>query len=719
MGIGGSRWFCIAITTTLVACGPGSDDRLQGGPDSPGGGEVDGGDGADGGDAALLDGAPDAAPPVQRGRCDTPPVAAGVLVNGVSDIDFSGEPVTAAVAHKLDIDVEEDGCIVGARFAVRKANLGCELTLEYASVDGRPVTLVQAQLAADSFCPGWSDDDEGVYVLSGGAPALDFVTAVPDRTARRSCIGQAAARLVGRIELRREDGRTLDVVLDGLSVTGDFWSEGDTDTTCPCTPLCAGRACGDDGCGGTCAPGCDGGETCGPDGRCQCVPQCAGRGCGDDGCGGQCGPGCGADTVCNAETGRCDCVPACEGRACGDDGCGGRCEPGCSDGTECEPATGQCVVVCPDRVCEQDFLVETPPELAALAACGHVVGDVYFHGNELDSLVGLECLRSVSGVVQFRFTSLPEVTALSRLARVGTLSIESNHTMERISFDALAEVDEVLGISDQPAVETLAFPALRQVGHLGLGGCDLLTDLAGFAALDSLGSLSIEGNDALASLHALAGVRALRYLSVRRNPVLASLQGLGGAEGLQALVDGASIIDNRTLRDLRGLDHITETHSITLRDNAGLRSLEGLEALRRIEGRLIVERNSALADTAPLSALESVGDTLELTNMPTLVSVLLPALTTVDDLTLEGVGVPDLDGLRSVERVGGHLRLNANRQLVSLQGLEQATVTGNIYIQNNRALNQCEAETFVGQVTEPGWRGSAHVTDNGDREPCP
>jgi hypothetical protein len=51
-------------------------------------------------------------------------------------------------------------------------------------------------------------------------------------------------------------------------------------------------------------------------------PACAGKECGDDGCGGMCGT-CSGQAICVA--GLCQCQPICEGKQCGDDGCGGDC----------------------------------------------------------------------------------------------------------------------------------------------------------------------------------------------------------------------------------------------------------------------------------------------------------------------------------------------------------------------------------------------------------
>ncbi len=167
-----------------------------------------------------------------------------------------------------------------------------------------------------------------------------------------------------------------------------------------CIPVCQGRVCGDDGCGGSCGS-CGEGEVCTSEGTCSdvCTPSCQGRVCGDDGCGGSCGS-CGEGEVCTSE-GTCSagtacdapawepsrayvrgdvvsldgneytaaywtrnqnpaanngppgsgqpwrspdscamCVPNCTGKVCGDDGCGGSCGT-CSGGEQCT-AAGQC-----------------------------------------------------------------------------------------------------------------------------------------------------------------------------------------------------------------------------------------------------------------------------------------------------------------------------------------------------------------------------------------
>jgi hypothetical protein len=101
------------------------------------------------------------------------------------------------------------------------------------------------------------------------------------------------------------------------------------DGACGCHPLCNGKKCGSDGCGGTCGT-CGVGELC-TEGQCVCQPKCQGKTCGPDGCGGNCGT-CAPNIACN--DGNCACFPACNGKDCGADGCGGTCGT-CDPGLQC------------------------------------------------------------------------------------------------------------------------------------------------------------------------------------------------------------------------------------------------------------------------------------------------------------------------------------------------------------------------------------------------
>ncbi|MFH1530016.1 MAG: hypothetical protein ABIK09_04670 [Pseudomonadota bacterium] len=138
-----------------------------------------------------------------------------------------------------------------------------------------------------------------------------------------------------------------------------------------CVPDCAGKACGDDGCGalcGACGDGfyCDGGACV----EGECTPDCNGKACGDDGCGvlcGTCDPGFHCDAGACAED---VCEPMCIGKECGPDGCDGACGA-CGDGSHCE--AGACVV---------DPIADCSPTggVANLRACAEGVVDVTVTG---------------------------------------------------------------------------------------------------------------------------------------------------------------------------------------------------------------------------------------------------------------------------------------------------------------------------------------------------
>jgi hypothetical protein len=127
-----------------------------------------------------------------------------------------------------------------------------------------------------------------------------------------------------------------------------------------CTPTCAGRTCGSDGCGGTCGS-CKTGDTCNTNkGTCAktCTPSCAGLACGSDGCGGSCGT-C-ATGVCHGGECQCaadsDCGPnkVCGQDSSGNHGCSPVCDPfvasTCTGGQGCdsfaEDGAGRLIASC-------------------------------------------------------------------------------------------------------------------------------------------------------------------------------------------------------------------------------------------------------------------------------------------------------------------------------------------------------------------------------------
>jgi hypothetical protein len=176
-----------------------------------------------------------------------------------------------------------------------------------------------------------------------------------------------------------------------LPVTGCASGKCQDDGTCTaCTAQCAGKVCGDDGCGGSCGTCLDPAKPTCSVGQCvACQPNCADRVCGDDGCGGSCGAcdtgklcasgqcifpppdqscighcggipvsgcscqgGCAKAGNCCVDVSVCGCQPDCAGKECGDDGCGGQCGI-CALGATCQ--NEQCVIgQCDDTTCNSN-----------------------------------------------------------------------------------------------------------------------------------------------------------------------------------------------------------------------------------------------------------------------------------------------------------------------------------------------------------------------------
>ena len=134
-----------------------------------------------------------------------------------------------------------------------------------------------------------------------------------------------------------------------------------------CTPDCADKTCGEDGCGGSCGT-CPAGQPCTAGNCVPCVPQCDGKECGPDTCGGFCGEGpmesmgCPEGDVCDTLTSLCSPPGDCGDKECGPDGAGASCGT-CPDGSQCTP-DGQCeAVVADDGCCAPIFdCFETCPE---------------------------------------------------------------------------------------------------------------------------------------------------------------------------------------------------------------------------------------------------------------------------------------------------------------------------------------------------------------------
>lgn len=293
-------------------------DAPDGAPDAPDdapcvpacGGRTCGPDGCGGACGACGDGQTCLEGGCASGTCGAAnPAPAGTLQTSVAPLSF--DTVTAALVHKRDVDAWEDGCLVSVELTFLRGS-GCRLIARSGGaydVDGR-LGLLDVVFVADSQCPGFDDADEGEY--HGGSADLSGsltsgVTTIPGADVTEACLSTTLVLALEGTLTSTWGAKELVLAPTTLEVTGEFVSTGSYAVSCPCVPDCSGRACGDDGCGGSCGA-CGGQDAC-VTGSCVCQPACAGRECGPDGCGATCGS-CAAGYLCGPD-GACelDCTP--------------------------------------------------------------------------------------------------------------------------------------------------------------------------------------------------------------------------------------------------------------------------------------------------------------------------------------------------------------------------------------------------------------------------
>lgn len=170
-----------------------------------------------------------------------------------------------------------------------------------------------------------------------------------------------------------------------------FWWSGACNAEEECVPECLDKECGDDGCGGTCAPGCEGEQTC-DEGVCICIQ--------DSDCvnlNGECGYGiCNITTstceqafnsstdICREAPGECDVEEFCTSTSvtCPED-------ISKADGTECSAGTCQSGSCCEPET-DAEFCSRLGDECGDLSAADNCGDSRTVNCGDCDS--GYECL---------------------------------------------------------------------------------------------------------------------------------------------------------------------------------------------------------------------------------------------------------------------------------------------------------------------------------------
>jgi hypothetical protein len=200
-----------------------------------------------------------------------------------------------------------------------------------------------------------------------------------------------------------------------------------------------------------------------------------------------------------------------------------------------------------------------------------------------------------------------------------------------------------------------------------------LADLDGVAPIERIGGeLSITRTDSLTSV-ALPRLMTVGTLTVEVNDALSSLS----------------------------LPALTKTGSFVISSNKALTSLS-LPKLTTADG-IGNMMTSGIMDNAALAHLD------------------LPRLTTVGSglLISYNLELTSLAGLSTLTTVGGDLYVVGNAGLTAL-GLPVLTdLRGNLIIEDNAELPQCQAVALQARLVANGWTGAATICGNDATATCP
>ncbi len=193
------------------------------------------------------------ATPPDAGSCPPRWQVVGSLQTGAAEVRYDGGKAVVTAAHKRDVDVDEDGCIGRLEVTLTQSGGACPLTLVFSRFQGGVGGLIEARFTADSACPGFRDEVEGVYTSAPGfAPwRYEGPREVPGDNVAEACLGSVRLGFPARpVRLYRSSpsAAELTVSLQGLMLTGDLGSQGQADAVCFDATSCgAGRHDGGDG----------------------------------------------------------------------------------------------------------------------------------------------------------------------------------------------------------------------------------------------------------------------------------------------------------------------------------------------------------------------------------------------------------------------------------------------------------------------------------------
>lgn len=244
-------------------------------------------------------------------------------------------------------------------------------------------------------------------------------------------------------------------------------------------------------------------------------------------------------------------------------------------------------------------------------------------------MLSLSVLSGCGGNKMSNFEPAPDVTIFPVVGETIRFSVEgpdptqenvsytwrvlkSNHqgTSEEVVAEDVLEYDYVVSAEDEQypviAVSVVAVVTYGLYPLLDYDIWELKVGTEGQVAPEWEGDFVLTNNndaDLLEGFNAISGDLLVSNSNFTSLTSLASISNLGGQ---------LSIVENKVLRSLQGLDLTSVPEDVTISSNAVLTSLQGLEALTSIGESLRIKYNPRLKALLGLELLSSVGEDFEI-----------------------------------------------------------------------------------------------------------
>ena len=369
----------------------------------------------------------------------------------------------------------------------------------------------------------------------------------------------------------------------------------------------------------------------------------------------------------------------------------------------------------------ENVLVNSNPLLTGLHEFNQLAfvgGTMQIYGCGIQSMSGLNNLRSVGRFSIFANDSLVNIDGLENLEHVGLLDIGGENLENLDPLTSLLSIGE-LWISGCPKLRHL--PLLDKVdfidGLLDIAGNDLLSDLSGLDSIQRVnGGLDIWFCPSLKSLKGLENLKQCGgtiYIASNDSLLhLNELEQLTNIDGLLRLVDNASLVDIDGIRNLspEGIHPSSGSESniaIEIRGNPNLTSCAIGPVCDLLSERLseVFIRNNSDGCNSPIQVIVNC----DLPNSCHNGGLIISRQEQIDDFSVNNIGcsflngdlviheevtgnITNLNGLAQLKSIGGSLTIEHNSNLELLAGLDSLKIIGGVIkISNNGMLYSISA----------------------------